>query len=51
LLNATAIIGFVTEEMFAKYKNYCEIGFERPFSSAREVDEFLQENRWPQPGR
>ena len=47
----TAIVGFVSEEMFAKYKNYYEIDLGRPFSSAREVDEFLQENRWPQPGR
>ena len=47
----TAIVGFVSEEMFAKYKNYYEIDLGRPFSSAREVDEYLQENRWPQPGR
>ena len=47
----TAIAGFVTEEMFAKYKNYYEIDIGRTFTSAQEVDEFLQENRWPQPGR
>lgn len=47
----TAIAGFVTEEMFAKYRNYYEIDFGRPFASAQEVDRFLQENRWPQPGR
>ncbi len=43
--------GFVTEEMFAKQKNDHEIDLERPFSSAQEVDKFLEENRWPQPGR
>jgi len=47
----TAIVGFVTDEMFAKYRNYYETDIGRPFSSAREVDEFLQANRWPQPGR
>ncbi len=47
----TAIVGFVTAEMFAKYGRYCEIDLGRPFSSAREVDEYLQENRWPPPGR
>jgi hypothetical protein len=46
----TAIVGFVTEEMFAKYKNYYEIDLGRSFLSAQEVDEFLQENRWSQPG-
>jgi uncharacterized iron-regulated protein len=47
----TAIAGFVTEEMFAKYKNYYEIDIGRTFASATELDEWLQENRWPQPGR
>jgi hypothetical protein len=47
----TPIAGFVTDEMFAKYKNYYEIDFGRKFTSAKEVDEWLQANRWPQPGR
>jgi len=47
----TPIVGFVTDEMFAKYKIYYEIDMGRSFASAREVDEWLQKNRWPQPGR
>jgi hypothetical protein len=47
----TPIVGFVTDEMFTKYKNYYEIDIGRKFASAKEVDEWMQQNRWPQPGR
>jgi hypothetical protein len=43
------IVGFVTPEMFERYQTYYEIDFERSFSSAAEVDEFLQSHRWPTP--
>jgi hypothetical protein len=45
----TSIPGFVTPEMFAQYKDYYEIDFERSFESATEVNEYLQGHRWPQP--
>jgi hypothetical protein len=35
--------------MFERYQTYYEIDFERSFSSAAEVDEFLQSHRWPTP--
>ncbi len=45
----TAIVGFVTEEMFNKYKRYYEVDFGRTFNDAEEVDHYLQEHRWPDP--
>jgi hypothetical protein len=49
----TPIKGFVTEEMFRKYKQYYEVCFGRgrSFNSAEEVDEYLQRHRWPRPNR
>ena len=35
--------------MFNRYQDYYEIDFERSFSSAAEVDEFLRAHRWPPP--
>lgn len=45
----TPIKGFVTETMFRKYKQYYEIDYGCNFNSAKEVDEYLQEHRWPMP--
>jgi len=45
----TPIKGYVTEKMFHKYKKYYEVCFGRNFNSAKEVDEYLQQNRWPKP--
>lgn len=43
----TPIKGFVTEQMFTEYKNYYETDFGRTFTNAKEVDEYLQKNRFP----
>jgi hypothetical protein len=45
----TAIKGFITDEMFRKYRLYYERDFERTFNSAQEIDEYLQKNRFPEP--
>jgi len=45
----TPIKDFVTETMFRKYKQYYEIDYGRNFNSAKDVDEYLQEHRWPRP--
>jgi len=47
----TPIKGFVTETMFRKYKQYYEVDYGRSFNSAEEVDEYLQQHRWPRPNR
>lgn len=43
--NAT-IRGFVTEEMFQKYRDYYNRAYEKVFGNAREVDEYLAVERW-----
>lgn len=45
----TAIKYFVNEQMFDKYKDYYEVDYGRSFNSAKEVDEYLQQHRWPKP--
>lgn len=45
----TSIKGFVTEEMFHKYKRYYEIDYGRTFKDAEDVDKYLQAHRWPKP--
>ena len=45
----TAIKGYVNEKMFHKYKQYYEVNYGRSFNSAKEVDEYLQQHRWPKP--
>ena len=45
----TTIEGFVTDEMFKKYKRYYEVDFQRTFKDAEEVDRYLQDHRWPVP--
>lgn len=45
----TPIEGFVTEEMFTRYRRYYEVDFARSFSNAQEVDEYLQAHRFPRP--
>jgi len=47
----TPIKGFVTKEMFEQYKEYYEIDFGRSFNSAEEVDEYLQQHRFPRPSK
>jgi hypothetical protein len=45
----TPIKGFVTDEMFKKYKQYYEIDFGRKFKNAEEVDKYFQAHRFPKP--
>ena len=47
----TTIKGYVTESMFHKYKEYYNVCFGngRNYSSPEEVDEYLQQHRWPKP--
>jgi hypothetical protein len=45
----TPIAGFVTEAMFQKYRQYYEVCWDHRFNTAAEVDEYLQQHRWPQP--
>lgn len=45
----TPIEGFVTEEMFKRYRRYYEVDFGRSFKSAEEVDKYLQAHRFPDP--
>ena len=45
----TPIEGFVTEEMFGKYKAFYEADFGRAFDSAEEVDKYFGEKRFPSP--
>jgi hypothetical protein len=47
----TTIKGYVTERMFHKYKEYYNVCFSngRNFRNAEEVDEYLQQHRWPSP--
>ena len=47
----TTIKGYVTKRMFEKYKEYYNVCFGngRNFSSPEEVDEYLQQHRWPKP--
>ncbi len=45
----TPIKGFVTDDMFKKYKQYYEIDFGRKFENAQEVDEHFQKHRFPRP--
>jgi hypothetical protein len=49
----TTIKGYVTKRMFHKYKEYYEVSFGkgRNFNSAEEVDEYLQQHRWPRANR
>ncbi|MFC1604079.1 hypothetical protein ACFL5F_03535 [Planctomycetota bacterium] len=47
----TPIKGFVNEKMFHKYKQYYEVDYGRSFNNAEEVDEYLQQNRWPRANR
>ncbi len=42
----TPIKGFVTDEMFNRYRNYYETDFGRKFNSAQEVDAYFQANRF-----
>jgi hypothetical protein len=44
----TAIKGFVTETMFRKHRKYYDVCYGQ-FNSAAEVDEHLQQHRWPKP--
>jgi hypothetical protein len=47
-LHANRVIpGFVSEDMFQRYREYYEMAFERSFCNAQEVDEYLQKHRWP----
>jgi hypothetical protein len=43
----TPIKGFVTEEMFKKYRQYYETDFARKFANAEEVDQYFAEHRFP----
>jgi len=45
----TAILGFVTDEMFNKYKRYYELDFDRTFKDSEEVDKYLREHGFPDP--
>jgi len=45
----TQIKGFITDEMFKKYRQYYEIDLERSFKSAEELDEYYQAHRFPEP--
>jgi uncharacterized iron-regulated protein len=45
----TPIKGFVTDDMFKKYKQYYEIDFGRKFKNAQEVDAYFQKHRFPKP--
>jgi uncharacterized iron-regulated protein len=45
----TPIKGFVTSDMFEKYRQYYEIAFGRKFENAQEVDAHLQKHRFPKP--
>ena len=45
----TPIVGFVTREMFEKYKEYYEIDLGQSFNSAEELDKYWQEQRFPKP--
>ena len=45
----TPIKGFVTDEMFKRYKQYYEIDLGRSFNSAEELDKYLQVHRFPRP--
>lgn len=45
----TPIKGFVTNEMFKKYRRYYEVDYEQIFNNAKEVDRYLQTHRWPKP--
>jgi hypothetical protein len=39
----TFIEGFVTDEMFLKYKSYYEIDFGKTFNSAKDVNDFFRQ--------
>ncbi|UCE99488.1 MAG: hypothetical protein JSV82_10095 [Planctomycetota bacterium] len=45
----TPIKGFVTDEMFKRYKRYYQIDFGRTFKDAKDVDRYLQAHRFPEP--
>jgi len=45
----TPIRGFITDEMFKRYKQNYEIDLGRSFKSAKELDEYLQAHRFPMP--
>ena len=45
----TPIKGFVTDEMFKRYRRYYEIDFGRTFKNAEEVDRYFQAHRFPKP--
>ena len=45
----TPIEGFVTHEMFRRYKRYYEIDFGRTFKDAADVDRYFQAHRFPHP--
>ena len=42
----TPIKGYVTDEMYAKYRTYFEIDFGVKLATAREFDEYLQGRNW-----
>ncbi len=45
----TPIVGYVTEEMFKRYKRYYEIDYGRTFKDAEDIDRYLQAHRFPKP--
>lgn len=45
----TPIRGFITDEMFKRYRRYYEIDLGRSFKSAKELDVYLQAHRFPKP--
>lgn len=47
----TSIKGFVTPEMFKRYKDYYEIDFDQTFTNGKQVDQYLQVHRWPKPNK
>ena len=47
----TSIAGYVNEMLFRKYRHYYEIQYGRSFQNAKEVDQYLQTHRWPDPSR
>jgi hypothetical protein len=42
----TPIRGFVTDEMYAKYRTYFDVDFGQKLATAREFDEYLQRRNW-----
>ena len=47
-LHANRVVpGFVSDQMFRRYRKYYEMDFGQSFENAQEVDEYLQKHRWP----